>query len=530
MRSSWGCHVRYLDSGNPIDFITERVCRNMVALEAHDITKAFPGVVALRDVDVLFKGGSVHAIMGENGAGKSTLVKILSGVYNPNKGKVLVDGKDALGNPGLFERVAYVPQELDLFSHMTVAENLFIPFWKAGFKGMVREEKLFEAAIPWLEKFQINATPSDLVKDISISDQQLLQIARATVNKYAEIFILDEPTTSLTLKDMARLFEVIRQLKDEGKAIIFISHKLDEVFEICDEITILRNGEKVGYAEIKEVDRRWVISKMSGRDVDEEIHYRPESKSDEVILEVKNLSGRGFSNINFTLRKGEILGFAGLVGAGRSEIMQTVFGLLPVRSGTVTLEGQKWKLGDTSYSIRNGLSYLPEERRQQGLLPLLSVRENIGVSLIHQIAQGLAISGKKEQSLAEEIVEAYDIKTPSIEQQIMFLSGGNQQKVIIGRSIYCMPKVIIFDEPTKGIDVGTKSDLYRIMRNLAEEKDISIILVSSELDELMRCSNRIITIYQGSKAGEFDPEKTSRTEIISSMIGEGMKCNMERVQ
>ena len=492
----------------------------MIILEACNITKSFPGVVALKDVDVAVEKGKIHCIIGENGAGKSTLVKILTGVYQADNGQIKIEGETALYRSKLFEKVAYVPQELDLFKHMSVAENLFMPFWKSGFKKPMVNRKLLEpAAVPWLEKFQINAGPGEIVKNISVSNQQLLQIARATVNKYFQVLILDEPTTSLTQRETARLFEVIRQLKMENKAIIFISHKLDELFEIGDAVTILRNGEKVGESKVKEVDKRWIINKMSGRDIDEEIVFRPENKSAESVLEVADLSGQGFSNISFQLRKGEILGFAGLVGAGRSEIMQTIFGFLPAKSGRVRLEGKPWRLGDPHFSIRHGLFYLPEERKQQGILPLLSIRHNIGVSLFGRTAKRFVISAKKEQTLVNEIVQSCDIKTSSLEKQIMYLSGGNQQKAIIGRALYCAPKTLIFDEPTKGIDVGTKNELYKIMKDLATQ-GISIILISSELEELMKCSNRIITIYEGKKVGEFETENAQKSAILSSIIGE----------
>jgi len=505
----------------------------MRILEAHNITKSFPGVVALKNVNVAFETKKIHGIIGENGAGKSTLVKILTGIYQPDKGEILIEGKEAIDhrNNKLFEKVTFVPQELDIFQNLTVAENLFMPFRKSGFEDtFVNMGKLYRAAIPWLEKFNINVDPNNLVKNISISNQQLLQVARAFVNKYFKIIILDEPTTSLTMSGTTCLFDAIRKLKTEDKAIIFISHKLDEVFDICDEITVLRNGEKVGYSRIKDIDRRWVITKMSARDINEESTFRPKKrKTEDIILEVNELSGLGFSNINFNLHKGEILGFSGLVGAGRSEIMQTIFGLLPVKSGNVKFEGKPWKFGNTNFSIRMGLFYLPEERKRQGILPLLSVQHNIGIALIDKISNGIVISSPKERNLVEKVIDSYDIKTPTIKRQIIYLSGGNQQKVIIGRAMFCMPKILIFDEPTKGIDVGTKNDLYRMMKKIVDEEGVSIILVSSELEELLRCSNRIITVYNGEKVGEFETENTKESEILNSILGENIKNSTESI-
>lgn len=492
----------------------------MKVLEATHITKIFPGVVALNDVDISIEPGRVHCIIGENGAGKSTLIKTLTGVYVPEEGTILIDGKNVHKDKKLFERVAYVPQELDLFKYMTVAENLFMPFSRSGFKSaIVNNKKLYKSAIPYLKKFQITAKPDDLVANISVSEQQLLQIAHATVSETAEIIMLDEPTTSLTLKDVERLFEVIKQLKKENKAIIFISHKLDEIFEIGDEITVIRNGEKVGHSEIKDTSVKEIVKQMTGREIDADQTFRPEKISDEILLEAENLTGELFTDISFKLHKGEILGFSGLVGAGRSEIMQAIFGYLPAWKGNVTLDGKPWKLGDTNYSANNGLIYIPEERKQQGILPLLSVKENISVPLLSELTNALTISGKKERALAKEVVQTYNIKTPTIEQQIQFLSGGNQQKAIIGRAMSCKPKVLIFDEPTKGIDVGTKAEIYKIMKRLADEEKIGIILISSELEEILKCSNRVITIYNGKKMGEFDTEKTEKSDIIHSILG-----------
>ena len=494
----------------------------MAVLEATGIKKAFPGVVAVDDVSAAFELGRIHGIVGENGAGKSTLVKILDGVLRPDAGAVRIEGEDALAHPRLFERVSYVPQELDFFRNMTVAENLFMPFRTSGFRDrLIRQGRLCEEAEQWLELFQIDVPPSRLAKDISVSNQQLLQIARAAANTRCRILILDEPTTALTTKSIVRLFDVIRQMRGEGRSIIFISHKLDEIFELCDEVTVLRNGVKVAYSKMGDVERPLLIRQISGRDIDEKFRFRPKIQADpDVVLEVEGLTGRGFSDVSFTLRRGEILGFAGLVGAGRSEIMQTVFGYLPAKRGRVRLEGRPLKLGDTGASIRAGLVYLPEERRQQGILPLLSVRHNISISALPQITTRGMISGRRETVLARRIAQTFDIRTPSLERPIMFLSGGNQQKTIIGRAMASTPKVLVLDEPTKGIDVGTKTDLYRLMRDLVQGGETSIVFISSDLDELLRCANRVVAVYNGRIVGEFNTEASGKTEIVTSMFGE----------
>lgn len=489
----------------------------MKILEAKNITKMFPGVVALDSVDVAFEPGEIHAIIGENGAGKSTLIKCLTGVYEPEEGEVLIGGENAMKNKVLFNRVAYVPQEIDLFGHMSVAENLLMPYEKTGIKGAIHQKELEKKALPILEKFLIPVKPSDLVKDISISSQQLLQIARATVQDY-DVLMLDEPTTSLTSRDTEILFDIVRRIKGENKAIIFVSHKLDEIFELADVLTVFRNGKKVAYSDLKKIDTDWVVRQMTGRAVDQNQRFYSESVSDEVLLEVNSLTGKLFTDVSFKLKKGEILGFSGLVGAGRSEVMQAIFGYLPVYSGTVKLDGANWKLGDTNYSVNHGLIYLPEERKRQGIFPALSIKENISVSVLDDLKSGAFISTKKEAELAQQVIDTYDVKTPGSDKAIQFLSGGNQQKVIIGRAMASKPKLLIFDEPTKGIDVGTKMEIYRLMKKLAEEEDIGIIMISSEMKEIKKCANRVITMYEGRIVGEFD-NKAEQHKILSAIIG-----------
>ncbi len=490
----------------------------MKMLEARNITKLFPGVVALDSVDVSFEPGEIHCIIGENGAGKSTLIKCLTGVYEPEEGEVLINGSDAMKNKNLFGKVAYVPQEIDLFGHMSVAENLFLPYEKSGIKGIVNQKELEKKALPILKKFKIPVRPEELVKNISVSSQQLLQIARATAHEEYEVLMLDEPTTSLTTSDTEVLFDIVQIIKAENKAVIFISHKLEEIFALGDVITVFRNGKKVAYSKLEDIDIPWVIKEMTGKALNQEQAFQSSKVSDELLLEVKNLTGERFTNVSFTLRKGEILGFSGLVGAGRSELMQAIFGYLPVYSGEIKLDGERWKMGDTNFSVNHGFIYLPEERKKQGILPVLSIRENISVSVLDELKNGMSISKKKEDDLARKVIDTYDVKTPDADKAIQFLSGGNQQKVIIGRSMCCNPKVLVFDEPTKGIDVGTKAEIYRLMKELAEEKEIGIILISSEMEEIKKCSNRIIALYEGEKVGEYDAS-ADKEAILGAIIG-----------
>lgn len=490
----------------------------MAVLEAKQITKIFPGVIALDHVDIEVQAGEIQCIIGENGAGKSTLIKCLTGVYHPEEGQIWIDGENALEKQALFEKIAYVPQEIELFGEMTVAENLFLPFEKTGITGLISQKELEEKAVPFLEKFHIPVEPGERVRDIPISAQQLVQIVRATVCQNYEVLMLDEPTTSLTTEDTRLLFQIIRELREEGKAVVFISHKLEEIFELGDVITVFRNGCKVAYSPLKDIDVSWIITNMIGHTLDQNKRYSSDKVSDEILLDVKDLSGERFHHISFGLRKGEILGFSGLVGAGRSELMQAILGYLPVYTGEVTLDGIRWKFGRPDFSVAHGYIYLPEERKQQGILPLLSVRENVSISTLDTLKSGLAVSERKEKELVGGVIADYNIKTPDMEKEIRFLSGGNQQKVIIGRAMKCSPKVLVFDEPTKGIDVGTKEDIYRLMKELAEKEQIGIILISSEMDEVQKCSNRIITLHEGYKTGEFNPSE-GKEVLMGAIIG-----------
>lgn len=495
----------------------------MAILEIENLGRDFPGVTALNNVTLAFELGRVHILAGENGAGKSTLVKLLTGAYIPSRGTIRIDGQDPLVNHRLFNSVAYVPQELNLFPHMSVAENLFIPYIQSGFSSrFVNYKALNLEARTYLDKFSIEARPDELVRHISISDQQLLQIARAATNKQMKVLILDEPTSSLTQTEVDRVFKVIADFKALNHAILFISHKLDELFAIGDDYTVLRNGEKIESGKIKDTTEAGLIKAMSGSDMKINEYFRPsninEQNEETTIVEVNHLCGRRFNDISFRLKRGETLGFAGLVGAGRSEVMQTLFGYLPATGGNVTVKGKLWKLGDTSFSVKNGMLYLSEERKLHGILPMLSVRENIGISVLKQTLSCLGISSSREKSLVMSIIKAYDVKTFNMETRIAFLSGGNQQKTIIGRAMATRPDVLIFDEPTKGIDVMTKAEIYKIMKSLCES-GVGIILVSSEMEELYKCANRIITMHNGETTGDFATATTDNETLVRAIFG-----------
>jgi ribose transport system ATP-binding protein len=494
-------------------------------VEARDVVKEFFGVKALDSVNLAIEQGKIHCIIGENGAGKSTLIKILTGIHRLDSGQILIKGVDVstTEDKKAFDIIAYVPQEISLFGEMSVAENLFFPFEKTfPGKQVINKSQIERQSLPWLERFQISAGPNELVKNIPVSDKQLLQIARAMVDEKAEVLLLDEPTTSLTIKEIDRLFSVINQLKEKNKAIVFISHKLDEIFAIGDEITVLRNGVKVAASAVGDVDIPWVIAHMAGRKISDVENYRSENVSDDILMDVKGITGSRFSDISFTLRKGEILGFSGLVGSGRTEIMQAIFGYLPVWSGSVTVDGKSWKLGSTVYSVKNGFIYLPEDRKQYGILPKMGVMHNISIPLLHHIVKGAVVPAKKEKETAEEVIKTYNIKILSLRHFIQYLSGGNQQKVIIGRSMFAHPKILVFDEPTKGIDISSKIEIYKLMKKFAEENQMGIILISSEMEEVLKCANRVIAMYSGRKVGEFKTP-VDKASVLNAIMGVGIE-------
>jgi ribose transport system ATP-binding protein len=491
----------------------------MAFLEVKGVRKAFPGVVALDRVDLSIELGTVHVLAGENGAGKSTLIRALTGIMEIDAGTIHIDGQDAHAHRALFDLVAYVPQEISLFPHMTVAENLFMPFDKSGFGGPVLSRATLNAAArPYLERFDIHARPEQTVASIAVSDRQLLQIARAATRRAFKVLILDEPTTSLTTREIARLLGIVRRLRDEGHAIVFVSHKMDEVFDIGTNVTVLRNGTTVGHRRLADIDEQQLIRLMSGDEVHLDQTFQPDAAVAEPILEVEHLSGHGFRDVSFRLHRGEILGFAGLIGAGRSELMQGLFGFTRPSRGLARLNGRPLHLGSPARSVASGILYLSEDRQQHGILPTLSVRENIGISVLDQICRAGVISTSAERRAVGGVIAAYDIKTASPEKKIMFLSGGNQQKAIIGRAMARRPKVLIFDEPTRGIDVRNKVEIYKIMKKLAED-GVGIILISSELAELKRCATRILTMHNGELSGEFDARTTDADRLVGAMIG-----------
>ncbi|SFN50156.1 monosaccharide ABC transporter ATP-binding protein, CUT2 family [Mycetocola miduiensis] len=496
-------------------------------LRAEGLTKVFPGVIALNDITIDVAEGEVHCIVGENGAGKSTLIKCLTGVYKPEKGRIEVSGEATTEGGVQFAAVAYVPQEIDLFMQMSVMENLFMPFERTGVTTPISYRALEERARPIIEEYGIKATPRTLVSELSVADQQLVQIARAVQHEDAKILILDEPTSSLTDDDATRVFQVVRRAKARGMGVIYISHKLDELAVIGDRVTVFRNGRSVASDYIENVDIDWLIREMTGRKLAWEQSFVPNSGDGDVVLDVRSASGPGFQDVSFQLRAGEILGFSGLVGAGRTELMLSIYGTTPLYAGEITVHGADGeRAGGRSsrrkrspeMSLKEGLAYLPEDRKRLGIFGGLSVAANTSMMSLSGFVRGGTIrQGTEKQAVLEE-VKRYDVRFPTIDTAIRLLSGGNQQKVIIARTMMVTPRIVIFDEPTKGIDVGAKYEIYDLMRRLAEEQGLGVILVSSELDEIVYCSNRAIVMNQGRVVSEFD-QPLNKEALVSAMFG-----------
>jgi ribose transport system ATP-binding protein len=492
----------------------------MIALQAKGITKRFPGVLALDNVDLTVNSGEAHCVVGENGAGKSTLVKVLTGLYRADEGTVSIGGAVLHHNDPGFRAVAYVPQELNLFGNMTVAENLFLPFDQVGVRSPIFSRRACEQqARAYLDKLQMRASPGDVVNEIPVAEQQLLQVARALANDKFQVLILDEPTASLTKPEIDRLFTVVDLLRHEGKAIVFITHKLEEVFRLRDVVTVLRNGQLAGHSRVDEVSVDWIIKRMTGKEVNLDQVYRPTRPAGKTLLEVRGLSGTRFQEVEFSLREGEILGFAGLVGAGRTEIMQTIFGYLPEKRGEVRFQGEPWKFRDPSYAIRKGLVYLSEERKAQGIFAHLSVQDNVCALLLDKVSRAGVLDAAKGRAVTRSVIDGYNVRARSGDQEIEFLSGGNQQKVLIGRTMEAAPRVLFLDEPTRGIDVRAKDEIYALMKRIAEEQRVGIVLISSELEELLKCANRVITIYHGRIHGELQDSRLTMERVLSSVIG-----------
>ncbi|EIN0613066.1 TPA: sugar ABC transporter ATP-binding protein [Escherichia coli] len=487
-------------------------------LQMKHITKRFPGVLALNDVQFTLRRGEVHALLGENGAGKSTLMKILSGVYQPDEGEIIFEDKPVSFSDPLSAQnvgITIIHQEFNLFPELTVEENIFIgrEFCKKN-RWRLDEKQQRQATIEILQKLNLAIKPDTLVADLTVAQQQMVEIAKA-ISVNARILIMDEPTAALTETEIESLFRVTRLLKEQGTGIVYISHRLEELALIADRATVMRDGQYISTVDYECVKISDLIAMMVGRDLGN-IYPRREALQQRIpVLEVKGLTRKGVLNdINFTLYRGEILGFAGLMGAGRTELARAIFGADSIDSGTLKLNGKETVIKDISDAIQQGISYLTEDRKKEGLALNLSVERNIMLGNYPEYSDRFGnIDSRRCQQTSEEQVKALRIKTPNLEQAALNLSGGNQQKIIIARWVCKDTDILIFDEPTRGIDVGAKLEIYELMNRLVA-KGKSIIMISSELPEVLGMCDRILVMRSGRITGELSAKEATQEKIM----------------
>ncbi len=485
-------------------------------LEMLNITKRFPGVVALDNVSLKVKAGTVHALMGENGAGKSTLMKCLFGIYSMDEGKILFEGKEvAFSNSkqALESGVSMVHQELNQVRQRNVMDNIWLGRYpkKALF---IDEKKMFEDTKAIFEGLDIQIDPRAKVSSLSVSEMQMVEIAKA-VSYGSKIIVMDEPTSSLTENEVNHLFKIIKKLQSDNVAIIYISHKMEEILKISDEVTIMRDGQYIATKSAKELTTDEIIKLMVGRDLSQRFPAKI-NKPGDVILKVSNLTAEtqpSFSDVSFELRKGEILGIAGLVGSKRTEVVESIFGMRALKSGTIELNGKVVKNQTPQHAIKNGFALVTEERRSTGIFPELSISFNSIISNMSHYRKGPFISDGKVKEDTQWVIDSMKVKTPSQKTSIGSLSGGNQQKVIIGRWLLTKPDILLLDEPTRGIDVGAKFEIYQLINQLAADGK-GIIMISSEMPELLGVTDRILVMSNGKAAGIVDTSKTSQEEIM----------------
>ncbi len=484
-------------------------------LSINCITKTFPGVKALDEISLKVKKGEVHGIVGENGAGKSTLMKILSGVYAPDSGDFLFDGKiinHITPIQSLHLGLSIIYQEFNLVKTMTVGENIFLGRFKdiGGMKGT------HDKARKLLDSIGSSIDTHTMVNDLSVSEKQMIEIAKA-LSFNSKLIIMDEPSSSLTVGEMMRLKKIIHNLRDKGITLLYISHKLDEIFELCNTVTVMRDGRLIDTMPVSEITREEMIAKMIGRSIDQEYPERACNIGD-TVMTVSNLNTTKLKDISFELRKGEILGLVGLVGSGRTEIVRAVFGADKVSGSEIKVNNNFVKLRTPKDGIKAGMGFISEDRKEEGLVLKFSVESNISMGCFEKIEKNGFLNKKLERNMVDRQIENLKIKTPGRLFKVVNLSGGNQQKVIVGRWLEKNSMILLMDEPTRGIDVGAKYEIYLLMKQVAEAGG-SIIFISSELPEVLNMSNRVITISEGRITGEFDPKTAEANEIMDKAIG-----------
>ena len=493
-------------------------------LQLRGINKNFPGVQALKDAHFDVRRGEVHALIGENGAGKSTLIKIVSGVYQPDTGDILLEDQPAqFDNPRAAQQagIATIYQELGLYPELSVAENIFMghaPTRRRAFFDLVDWERMEARAEALLAELNIhNLDVQAKVGALNVGNRQRVEIAKA-LSLDARILIMDEPTAALTESDVEQLFSIVRLLRERGVSIIYISHRLAEVFELADRVTVLRDGEYIGTQAVQDTDQSQLISMMVGRTIDN-LFPKQAAAIGDVVLEARQLNRPPLTrDISFTVRAGEIVGLAGLVGSGRSETAQVIFGVLPAESGAILLNGEPVTINRPSEAVSHGIGYVPEDRGHQGLVREMSVGENTSMAVLESVSNNTFINRAKERLLARDSIQQLSIRATGPDQIVNKLSGGNQQKVVVSKWLASNPKLLIMDEPTRGVDVGAKSEIHRLMSQLAAQQGLAILMISSELPEILGMSDRILVMREGRLVGEFTREEATQEAIAHAMM------------
>ncbi|MBX3257376.1 MAG: sugar ABC transporter ATP-binding protein [Chitinophagaceae bacterium] len=484
-------------------------------LRAENISKSFPGVQALNKVQLHIEKGKVHAVMGENGAGKSTLMKILIGMIQPDEGSVIMNGKKVVFHSvhdAIKAGFSMIHQELLPFPELTVAENIFMGREPVkGFAGWIDRKRMYSDARLLMNRLGVTIKADRRMKELSIAEMQMVEIAKAISNN-AEVIIMDEPTSAISGKEVQALFNIIRDLTSRGIAVIYISHKMDEILQVADTITVMRDGKYIASHPAKELTNERLINLIVGRELST-IFEKKDTRMGDTILSVENLEGETFSGVSFELKRGEILGVAGLMGAGRTEIMEALFGLRKIKSGTVHIKGNKVNIRSPRQAIRYGIGLISEDRKQTGLVLSSPVKHNITLASLRRNNKGIFLHLNKEKALADAKVKAFNIKTASVNQPVNYLSGGNQQKVVLAKVLLNDPDIIIFDEPTRGIDIGAKTEIYKMITALAE-KGKAIIMISSELPEILGLSDRVLVVRNGRLVKELDRGEATQELIM----------------
>ena len=491
-----------------------------IILKMLHITKTFPGVIALDNVKLELRKGEVHVLLGENGAGKSTLVKILSGAYQKTSGKILLNNQNVeIKNPKHSQElgISIIYQELNLVSQLSVGENIFLGREPAKSLGVVNFKKLYANSQKLLDNLDVKINARTLVNNLSIAQQQMVEVAKA-LSLEARIIIMDEPTSALTEQEIKELFKTIKQLKEKGVSIIYISHRLEEIFEIGDRVTVLRDGKYVGIKDIKNINKPELIRMMVNRELKDQFPGHEIGKGEEVLRVDELCVNEKLKDISFTLFASEILGIAGLMGSGRTELARAIFGVDKISSGKISIKGKAFKSISPRHSINAGIGYLTEDRKSQGLILNLSLKENICLPSLDNFSEMGIVSSKKEKQVSKKYIKELRIKTPGINQKVMFLSGGNQQKVVISKWLCANVGILIFDEPTRGIDVGSKVEIYQLMNQLIAE-GVGIIMISSELPEILGMSDRILIMREGTISGELKKDEATQEQILQYALG-----------